>query len=209
MPYFKTINILFIHIPKTGGTSIENYIYSKYNIKRTLSSLYSNLIFTFNNHSYQHSTYLELYTNKDYLEIDFDNLKIISVVRNPYYRIISDLFFFKLIDLEMTQEQIFDKIKFFLETDNFIYDNHKIEQYKYLLNSEGEIDNKIIIMKTENLKNDMINIGFEDFDYNVNITHRNKINYMDLLNANSMKLINKFYQKDFEYFNYEINNNMI
>lgn len=35
MPYFKNdnVNVLFIHIPKTGGTSIENYFSSKFNIK--------------------------------------------------------------------------------------------------------------------------------------------------------------------------------
>lgn len=34
MPYFNNndINILFIHIPKTGGTSLENYFSSKFNI---------------------------------------------------------------------------------------------------------------------------------------------------------------------------------
>lgn len=41
MPYFKndTINILFIHIPKTGGTSLEEYFSSKFNIKLNKYSL--------------------------------------------------------------------------------------------------------------------------------------------------------------------------
>ena len=34
MPYFKNnrINLLFIHIPKTGGSSLEKYFNVKYNI---------------------------------------------------------------------------------------------------------------------------------------------------------------------------------
>lgn len=206
MPYFKKINILLIHIPKTGGTSVENYFYIKYDIKRTLSTLYSSLTFTINNHSFQHSTFQELYVNRDYLEIDFNNLKIISIVRNPYERIISDLFYFKLINLEMTQEQIFDKIKFFIETEEFIYDKHKIEQYKYLIDEKGLINNNIIIMKTENLLNDMKTHGFDDFDLEDNKTNHNNINYFELLNDDSIKLINHYYKKDFEYFNYKILN---
>jgi len=82
---------MLIHVPKTGGTSVENYFFNKYNIKRTLTSLYSSLIFTINNHSFQHSKYIEILTHKDYLEIDFNKLKILSIVRNPYDRIIYDL----------------------------------------------------------------------------------------------------------------------
>ena len=204
MPYFKKINTLLIHIPKTGGTSVENYFYNRYDIKRTLSTLYSSLTYRINNHSFQHSTFQELYENRKYLEIDFDNLKILSIVRNPYERIISDLFFFKLINLEMTQEQIFDKIKYFLETDDCRYDNHKIELYKYLINNKNIIDKNITILKTENLTNGMKSQGYEDFDLEDNKTHRNKINYIELLNENSINLINKFYKKDFEYFNYNI-----
>jgi len=79
-----------------------------------------------------------------------------------------------------------------------------MEQYKYLLNYECNIANDIHIMKTESLQEDMVNFGFEDFDFNVNITNRNKINYLDLLNNESIKLINEFYMKDLEYFNYKM-----
>ena len=43
MPYFKNdnINVLFIHIPKTGGTSVENYFSSKFNIKLNSKSLFT------------------------------------------------------------------------------------------------------------------------------------------------------------------------
>ena len=43
MPYFKnnTINVLFIHIPKTGGTSIEMYFSSKFSIVLNNTSLYN------------------------------------------------------------------------------------------------------------------------------------------------------------------------
>ena len=103
MPYFNNnddINVLFIHIPKTGGSSIEEYLSYKYKIKLDNSSLY---LFTQDkrllnenmkiNSSLQHLTYNQIVENRKVLNIHFDNIKIITIVRNPYERIISDLFF--------------------------------------------------------------------------------------------------------------------
>jgi hypothetical protein len=42
MPYFqnKNVNILFIHIPKTGGSSLELYFSNKYKIPLDIKSLH-------------------------------------------------------------------------------------------------------------------------------------------------------------------------
>lgn len=42
MPYFKNddVNILFIHIPKTGGSSIEHYFSNKFNVLLNQKSLF-------------------------------------------------------------------------------------------------------------------------------------------------------------------------
>jgi hypothetical protein len=109
MPYFKNenINVLFIHIPKTGGTSVDNYFSFKYNIKLNMNSLHvttlnkkiiinKNTIFY---NSPQHLSYQMIMKNKDFFKIDTNNLNIFTIVRNPYERIISDLFFFKEISI--------------------------------------------------------------------------------------------------------------
>ena len=59
-------------------------------------------------------------------------------------------------------------------------------------------------MKTESLKDDMIKNGFYDFNLNKNKSYCNKIDYITLLNDNSIDLINEYYKMDFEYFNYEM-----
>ena len=42
MPYFENnkVNLLFIHIPKTGGKSLENYLSKKYSIRLNRESIY-------------------------------------------------------------------------------------------------------------------------------------------------------------------------
>ena len=106
MPYFHNdkINLLFIHIPKTGGTSLENYFSKKYNIPLNEKSLYTidDLVFTdeyinkYNHISYQHLSIMTIIKNSADLKINFNSLNCITIVRNPYTRIISDLFFLKL-----------------------------------------------------------------------------------------------------------------
>lgn len=206
MPYFKKINTLFIHIPKTGGTSVENYFYKKFNIEKTFETLFSTSNQKINGHSLQHCTYQELIQNNKYFSLDLKSefLKIISVVRNPYNRIVSDLFFLNLITPQMNTDEIFKKIKFFLNSSELNFDAHKREQYKYLIDEYQQIPKKITVLKTETLTNEMQSIGYIDFDYKHNVTHMEDFNYMDFLNNDSLNLINKYYEKDFIYFNYEI-----
>ena len=207
MPYFKDFNLLFIHIPKTGGSNIENFFFNYNKQKPKISNIISNNInLKLNNHSLQHSTYLEMLLFKDFFDIDFNNLKIITVVRNPYDRILSDLFYLKFIDKNNTPEEIEHVLKIYLES-NLMYDNHKLQQYKFLVNENDIIEKKIIIMKSESLNKQMNDIGFPEFENfcNFNNTKINK-DYSKHLNKNSIKMINDYYKLDFIYFDYKIIN---
>jgi hypothetical protein len=205
MPYFKNenINLLFIHIPKTGGSSIEEYIKKKYNIPLDEKSLFTAVGKRLNGVSYQHQTYNDIYDNKDFFNINFENnIKIMTVVRNPYNRIISDLFFFKLINYETKPEEVFLTIK-----DKFLmckYDNHPLPQYKFVTDKNGNLIDNIIIIKNEHLNQAMKNLGYRDFDIHTQINKLIKDKKaIDYLNKDSIKLINRYYNKDFEYFKYK------
>ena len=215
MPYFKNkdINLLFIHIPKTGGTSVEKYLSKKYSILLDLNSIYckniNNLKKFINNNdikinsSAQHLTYNTIFTLKDKFNVNFSDstLKIITIVRNPYNRIISDLFWYKKININSTTIEVYNIIKNYIKLNNL--DNHNIPQYLFLIDAIGKINNNIVIFKTENLNNYMINYGFKDFNLNEHKNSINNINYIDYLNKDSIELINDFYENDFIYFDYD------
>ena len=214
MPYFKNkdinVNVLFIHIPKTGGTSVEHYFSSKYNIPLNNKSLYLILndehLLKENLHlkiksSLQHITYTQMVEYNEWFNIDFDELVVLTIVRNPYERVISDLFFYKLITVDTPKETVFDiLVHNYLKATN--YDNHNNPQYTFITNDKGEIHPHIHILHTENLTNQMIKMGYSDFDI-VHNSNANKVNYYDYLNAESIGIINDFYHLDFILFNYD------
>lgn len=212
MPYFydKNVNLncLFLHIPKTGGTSMENYLSSYFKIKldeKTLFTPCANSIrdYGIDNVSLQHQSYTTIIKNKDRFQIDLNNLIILTICRNPYERLVSDLFFFHIIKKTSTQEEVYNIIKNnYLNKPN--YDNHNIPQYKFIVDENDKIIPGITILSTESLTEDMHNIGFPKFNFYDLKNKEGKINYYDYLNKDSIKLINEHYKKDFAFFNYKM-----
>ena len=208
MPYFKNNNenILFIHIPKTGGSSLELYFKSKFQIPLDNKSLYLFLEENNKNNieinsSLQHLTYKTILKYEKEFNIDFNNIKIITIVRNPYERIISDFFFLHKININTSKEEVFDIIKTYLLSDNL--DNHNLPQYVFITNDNKELIADLHILHTETLTTDMHNLGYEDFNTYTNVNvNKEKVDYYNYLNNDSINLINDFYDYDFKLFNY-------
>jgi hypothetical protein len=205
MPYYENVNVLFIHIPKTGGSVIEAEIRSKYK-ETLLSGPKNNLLdYPYSELSLQHQFYTTLYEFRYKLDIKFDNIKIFTVVRNPYDRIISDLFWFKLINKDYTDEQVYNVMKTnYLDRKDL--DNHNEPQYKFITDKNLNLIPNIKIFKCEllNKTNDDLN-KFLGFDINIIRNDANK-NYSKYLNKESISLINEKYKKDFEFFGYKLIN---
>jgi hypothetical protein len=199
------LTVVFIHIPKTGGTSVEQYFggklgktldknnYSTEHIQPIPNSLDPNV-------SPQHQLFSGMVKVVDKFDICF------SIVRNPYTRLISDLFFIGLINEKSSQQDVEVAILKYLTESIKLYDYHHREQYKFLQNDQGEIDSRIKILKKEDLVNGMISIGFNDFNVYENQNRGNvaEDKYMSFLSDWSIKLINIFYKRDFELFDYNM-----
>ena len=181
MQYFNNnkINLLFIHIPKTGGSSLEKYFSVKFNIPLSKKSLMSTEdIRDFAdkpeiNSSLQHLTYGTIIKYKDFFKIDENNIQILSVVRNPYNKIMSDLFYLKKINVNSTKEEVYEKMQIYLQEN---YDNHITPQYKFITNENEELIENLTIIHTETLNKDMEKLGYKDFNIKMNM-NPNNVNY--------------------------------
>ena len=209
MPCFK--DILFIHIPKTGGTSLEKYFSRKFRIilhKKTLygspityktrfpKKYFKGLEYTLNL-SLQHFSIQQIWDHRIELGVNFEDLKIITIVRNPYDKVMSGLFHKKLIHEKSNQSQVFNAINIYIKMENI--DNHNKPQYTFLM-LNGELVN-CIILHTESLKEDLEKHSFTNFNFHENANRKIK-DYSIFLNKESINLINSYYDLDFKYFGY-------
>lgn len=209
MPYFKNndVNLLFIHIPKTGGTSLEEYFAVKYNIPLNNTSLFwvpdialcKKISIA---SSLQHMTYKTICKYNHVFNVNFNNIKLLTIVRNPYERLVSDLFYLKQINIQTSQEDVFKILQKYLLANNL--DNHNIPQHFYITTEQEQLIPNITILRTETLTAGMHTLGYKDFNIHSNTNLKSsKIDYYSYLNRDSIKLINIFYHYDFVLFNYK------
>ena len=87
-----------------------------------------------------------------------------------------------------------------------LLDDEKLNEIKNLeteylcAKNEKQLHPEIIYLRTETLNEDMKRAGFSDFDIYENT--QGITNYYEYLNDESINLINKFYEHDFDLFNY-------
>ncbi|MBZ8002777.1 sulfotransferase family 2 domain-containing protein [Campylobacter canadensis] len=195
--FFKE-NVLFIHIPKNAGTSIEKSIYNT-------------------NWLVGHTPAIR-YFKED--ENKFLSLKSFAFVRNPYDRFISAFFYLKDggamrgSDLEFyyfIKDTSFSEFCFNI-LNNEEYKNkvlshiHFREQYKFVCNAKKEIIVNFI-GKYEKIAADFLLFTKIYLNKNIFLPHLNRSKheeYLKYYQENEVKAVNALYKEDFLKFNYKM-----
>lgn len=190
--WINTAKIVFIHIPKTGGTTFEHYLIGKYRIP--IQTVYGH---THNGHSLQHCSYVEL---TGLINGPIHTYHIISFIRNPFHRMVSDLFFFRLVEATTPPKQIHKKVVEVLSAPTHLYDQHFVPQSDFITDTNGNIPPNMIIIETPDIDKILPRM-FPDFvkspKMNVNKTN---VDYHHFLPEKTKQLIRQHYHKDFNLF---------
>lgn len=195
-------DLKFIHITKTGGTSIEN-VGSKHSLKW---GRYDN--------GYLNKFQRRKYKNKSvwhvplryFKENPYNNKILFTVVRNPYTRCISE-FYCPWGGKSNPNDCSKEKFNKWIQTKLSEKGNdHFLPQYIYIYSKGMKIVKHILYF--EKLKKDFNKLMKK---YNINCILNQKDNrardikkfQVKDFDKKTIKMINKKYSKDFKYFNYE------
>ena len=216
MPILHSAKIIFVHIPKTGGGTIEKTLGiwgndNNGNWEADHSILYGK----YKNKFLQHLTIAEI---KELKKKEFDTYRKVSFTRNPYDKIISEYLWrvqvygkrklefkeFILEEVVPRKNNINQFVKNFYKDENLVpfLDGHYTNQVDYLLDDEKIIMDDI--GKFENFENDFEKI-FNKKIISAKI-HKTKANYAYYFIKKLLPkfLTNKLYRKYYDYETQEI-----
>jgi len=195
MPLFIKNKLLFIHIPRTGGTSIEKFLERK---GETISLFTATGSIFINKHTPQHCTFREL----EDLGCISNDVRIFSILRNPIDRTISDYFYFK-----EHRPDIFETFKNFNgflnkylnENNSSLFDNHNLSNYEYLADHTGIISEKITIFKFFDIPEIEKFLGFKGLSQ---FNHYKTLKEPLEISKKNLKRMKDYFSEDFNLFDY-------
>ncbi len=218
MPVFHRNKLVFIHIPKTGGTAVEQYFHDIGDMQWGLESWLGHEKQQGRWYEYQHLSMLEL---QSMAGTSITGFRSFSVVRNPYEKLLSDYLWRKVVkrknpdaslmcfgsfaefidaipeNIDTMWPQHIDGVG--MDEANFLI--HVRPQYQFVTDGDGArlVDE---ILKFEQLDDDLRQL-LERFGLAADSIKKPQARDMQLFYDSAMlKLVNRIYAKDFELFSY-------
>ena len=191
---------IFIHIPKCGGTSIEQsfgFRYKKFSFKRSMG-LHPNRT---DNFWLQHCTLREIPTE---CGVDVKNFFTFTIVRNPWDRMVSSFFYESRINKKRHGFK-FNNFNAFVRSPTYAAEQHSLCQMDFIINERSEpyID---FIGRFENLQEDFNTVCDKIGIPRKQLPHKNKTkhkHYTEYYDDETKQIVAKKYAKDIEYFGYK------
>lgn len=207
MPVYKHDRVIFIHIPKTGGTTVYSYFTDRPN-PRVLTPKRG------------HDTFRELSAHHEFGDLMRDPTYLkLTIVRNPYHRLLSWLFFHGTMNAEYglppdfnilynTHEEKYGAIlqaaRQFLTSKTYLDDHRRLSQFEFLADASGRLAPDLHVLKTESLNDGMAALGFVDFpSYGRRNERRVSIDYDEFIYGQLKDMIYEYYKRDFLEFGYK------
>ena len=219
MPIIHSLDVIFIHIPKAGGTSIESLLCDfplfRYQLVNKYN-WYGNIRNDKIKYELDHSTMAFLKKNCKYFNNTYFSF---AVVRNPFARLVSEYHYCKnqysrfIKNTNSFKEFVYelrDKFNYVLSNKekDHLYVSHYLPQYLFTHNYRKiQIVEKIYKLEelNENWKEitEILNIDKELIKVEKN-SSKFKYNYKDYYDNDLKKIVYELYHDDFEIFKYKI-----
>ena len=190
---------IFIHIPKTAGTSIEHYISEKERFILFFRGISSS------NRSMHHYTALEL---QKMIPKYFKEYYKFSIVRNPYDRLLSEYYWTPIKDVGYkngkSKDEFLKYVSYVIKNKlyfNNIYNDHFLPQYLFVMNKKKQI---IVnhLFKYEDL-NYVIEFIKKKLNIKCNFPYLNKSkDEKEYWNEEQKEIIYELFKNDFIFFGY-------
>ena len=183
--------VLFVHIPKTGGTSIDDSFAPLWSIRKNKKPGWQ----------YRHATY---HTYEKWEMYNSVNYKF-TIVRDPVERLASDIAFYDEIKKmywkgdrwDLNLEELFSTFKSPQEYETKKWSNHIRPQSDFVREGSG---NKIFYFDKLSEAHKELSYMFETEPLKHLKRHTKKSKPKPKFNEEQIKLIKEFYKEDYERF---------